>query len=146
MAWLSGSRRTCGDRRLPPPLSVGTAAVAERDARLAVDVHELQHVARINEVRVLDLGIDVPDFGPIPGVAQEHLGDVPQRVAGFHDVLVGGIRGQRDVAAGGDGALALLCGRADRKQTHGGGQAGDQAKNDRGTEGQIAVFMRRTSS
>ena len=22
IAWLNGSRRTCGDRRLPPPLSV----------------------------------------------------------------------------------------------------------------------------
>src|SRR6185436_2379670 len=87
-----------------------TATVADGDARLAVDVDELEHVARIDQVRVLDLGIDVPDFGPIPGIAQEYFGDVPQRVAGFHRVLVGGIRRQRDVAAGGDGALTVLCG------------------------------------
>ena len=60
----------------------------DRDARAPVDVDEMQHVTRIDEMRVLDHRVDVPDFGPIPGVAQEHRGDVPQRVAALDDIGV----------------------------------------------------------
>ena len=40
-------------------------------------------------MRVLDLGIDIPDFGPIPGVVEKRGGNVPQRVAFLHGVLLG---------------------------------------------------------
>ncbi len=59
-------------------------------AALVIGQH--QHVARINAMRVLDLGVLVPDFGPFPGVLQEYIGDAPQRIAALDGVL-GGRRG-----------------------------------------------------
>ncbi len=90
-----GSHRV-GQRRRPhlrrEPRGAGAT---DRDARLAVDVHQVQHVARIDEVRIGDVWVDVPDLRPVPGVAQEHAGDVPQRVALLDHVLTGGVRRER---------------------------------------------------
>jgi hypothetical protein len=38
------------------------------DAWGAIDIDETKYVTGVNKVRILDLGIDIPDFGPIPGV------------------------------------------------------------------------------
>src|SRR5690606_17040301 len=93
----------------------GLGALGYREPRLAVHVDQPQHVAWVNEMRVGDLRIDVPDLRPIPGVAQEQLGDVPKGVARLHDILAGGLWRQGDAAGLPDGAL-LFCGRADRAE------------------------------
>ena len=67
----------------------------DRHARLAVHVNEAQHVPRIDPVRILDLRVYVPDFGPVPGVLEEHPGDVPEGVALLDDISLRGVRGQR---------------------------------------------------
>ena len=51
-------------------------------------------------MRILDLRIDLPDFRPIPGIAQEHLGDAPQGIAALHDIAVRSIGVERDPARG----------------------------------------------
>ena len=43
----------------------------------AADVDDRQRIARIDQVRVLDLGILEPDFGPVPGIAQKYGRDIP---------------------------------------------------------------------
>jgi hypothetical protein len=45
-------------------------------------------------VRVLDVRVDIPDFGPIPGVFQERFGDIPKGVTDLDDVFVGVSLGQ----------------------------------------------------
>jgi hypothetical protein len=59
------------------------------DGAPVIQVRQRQDVAGENQVRVLDLRIDLPDFRPIPRVAQEHRCDVPERVAALHDVSLG---------------------------------------------------------
>ena len=54
-----------------------------------------QGVARIDEVRILDVRVDVPDLRPQPGIAQEHGGDAPQRVAALDGVGLGRARVDR---------------------------------------------------
>ena len=63
-------------------------AALDLDDGLAVEERERQHVARINQVGVGHLRIDLPNFRPVPGVLQEHARDVPERVAGNDDVAV----------------------------------------------------------
>ena len=70
------------------------AGALERHARLAVDVAEIQHVAGIDQVRIGDVRVDVPDLRPVPRVLEVHRGDVPQRVAPLDHVPLG--RGLRD--------------------------------------------------
>ena len=54
-----------------------------------VQVSQADDVAWIDQVRVLDLRIGLPDFRPQPGLLQELPGDVPERVAPFHHISVG---------------------------------------------------------
>ncbi len=62
----------------------------ERKAPLPVDPVENDHVARIDEVRVLDLlAVHPPDLGPAPRLLEELAGDPPQGVAFLHRVAVG---------------------------------------------------------
>src|SRR3954464_13235216 len=93
--------RNRGDRVLQRQLAnawrqaFDTASAAAGDHRSAlgngdrgppiVVIDERQGVARIDQVRILDLRVDLPDLGPIPRVAEELRGDVPQRVAALHD-------------------------------------------------------------
>ena len=42
---------------------------------------ELQHIARINPVRVAELRVLPPDFAPLPGIFEKPPGDAPQGVA-----------------------------------------------------------------
>ena len=81
-----GDRR---DRRLerlaahPRLHARGIAALESRlqhDPRPAVDVHEVQRVARIDQVGVLHLGIHLPYFGPVPGIRRNTLA-MPQSVS-----------------------------------------------------------------
>ena len=84
--------------------------------RHAVQVGQAEDVARIDQVRVLDLRVGLPDFRPQPRPLEEAPGDVPQRVAVLDDV------GVRMVAA----------------QLHGGGIGRDGQQRD----GAILVRMR----
>jgi hypothetical protein len=63
---------------------------------LAVNVNESKHVTGIYKVRVLDLGIDIPDFGPIPGIMEKRRSDVPESVANLNDILIGSAFGERN--------------------------------------------------
>ena len=54
----------------------------------AVEVGQADHVARIDQVRVLDLRVGLPDLRPQPRLAQERAGDVPQRVATLDHIAV----------------------------------------------------------
>ena len=56
-------------------------------AALAGD--DLQLVARIDPVRILDVRVEAPDLRPVPGVVEKLLRQVPQRVALLDDVDVG---------------------------------------------------------
>ena len=71
----------------------------QHDLRLTVDIDQTQGVARIDQMWVMDLGIDLPDLRPVPRIAQEDLGDAPEGIAALHHVAVGGIVGERDASA-----------------------------------------------
>ncbi len=73
------------------------ASAVEHDALAAVDVDDGQFVTGVDQVRVLDLRVLVPDLRPVPGVAQEAGGDVPKGVALLHDVDLGVLRFVDDV-------------------------------------------------
>ena len=88
------------------------AAARERDLRPAVHPGERELVPRIDEVRVRDLRIDVPDLRPVPGIGQEFRRDVPERVARHDDVTAGRIGRHRNDAA--VDALVLPVGDASR--------------------------------
>src|SRR5690606_26684779 len=60
----------------------------------AVDERQIEHVTRIDQVGIAYLRIGLPDFRPQPGLDQETGGDVPQRVATAHGVIVGMIGAQ----------------------------------------------------
>ena len=45
--------------------------------RRAIHIDQGKNVTRINKVRILNLGIDIPDFGPIPGVSEKGSRDIP---------------------------------------------------------------------
>ena len=88
--------------------------------RDAVQVGQRDHVAGIDQVRVLDLRVGLPDLRPQPRALEERAGDIPQRVATLHRV---GVRmaalhfcGDAD---GGDGQERSGQNRADRFK-HGG--------------------------
>ncbi|MCY1436603.1 hypothetical protein D9M71_527320 [compost metagenome] len=63
-------------------------ATVEHQARLAVDVDEVEDVAGIDQVRVLDLRVHMPDFRPFPWFCQEFAGDIPKGVALDHRVAL----------------------------------------------------------
>ena len=70
----------------------GFTIAAESDGRLLVDATlELDLVARVDPVGVVDLGVVRPDLGPVPGVAQVLLRQIPERVA-THDGVRGAVR------------------------------------------------------
>lgn len=47
------------------------------------------HIARIDQVRVLDLRpVQLPDLRPEPGVLEEFSGDIPQSIAFNHDMTI----------------------------------------------------------
>src|SRR5690554_7754327 len=50
---------------------------------------QADHVARIDQVRVVDLRVGLPDFRPQPGPLQELARDVPQRIPTLHDIGIG---------------------------------------------------------
>jgi len=51
------------------------------DLGAAVDVGQAEHVTRVDQVRVLDLRVGLPDFRPQPRLLEEAGRDVPQGVA-----------------------------------------------------------------
>ena len=79
------------------------AASLELDNGLTIQISQGEDVAWIDQVRVRDLGVDLPDLGPVPGVLQKHRRDVPKGVPDLHLVAIGvtGIeqdRRRRDLA------------------------------------------------
>jgi len=79
---LDLGKRNRVDRRAGADLRAAGAG----DSRLPVHVYQAQHVAGIDAVRVLDLGIGLPDFRPEPGLGEEARRDVPERVSLLHHV------------------------------------------------------------
>ena len=97
-------QRDAGDRRLR------ARAFLHRDA---VQVGQRDHVARIDQVRVGDLRVGLPDLRPQPRALEELAGDIPQRVAPLHHIGVGvvaahlggdGVRGNGEQRSGQDRA------------------------------------------
>jgi hypothetical protein len=70
-------------------LELHIAPAIQHEARLAVHVYQVERIAGINEMRILDLRIVMPELRPAPGIFQEHIGDVPQRIALLHHIGVG---------------------------------------------------------
>ena len=84
------------------PVQIGLKAVDSmvpigRGEGLPVDIDQCNLITRVYKVRVFNLRIDLPDFGPQPGARQKLTADIPQRVASHHDVLVGVIGAYRHV-------------------------------------------------
>ena len=46
-------------------------------------------------MRILNVGIDVPDFRPVPGIIEKRRGDIPQRVANLNDILIRMVASER---------------------------------------------------
>ena len=68
MALVIDSSRICGDS-------------LHRQTRLAVDIYQADDVARINQVRVADFGVVIPDFRPQPRITEKTSRNVPEGVA-----------------------------------------------------------------
>ena len=77
-------RQIAHARRQALDAQAGTA-----NLRAPVDPDQQQLVAGEDQMRVVDLRIDVPDLGSKPWIAQKVAGDVPQRVAFLHHVFQG---------------------------------------------------------
>ncbi len=71
-------------------------AARELHDRLAVTVEQRQLVARVDEMWIADLRIQLPDFRPAPRFHQEVLGDVPKGIAFLDDVAGRVIRVELD--------------------------------------------------
>ena len=54
-------------------------------------------VTRENQVRIVDLGVGLPDGGPLPGTGQKATGDIPQRVPLLNHVFARMIFAQLDI-------------------------------------------------
>ncbi len=90
------------------------AGAARAQAGAATRLVEVQHLARVDQVRVADvLQVHAPELGPAPGALEEDAGNAPQGVAAFDGVAVGRVGGQfvqRHAGLGhqvGGGALVL---------------------------------------
>ena len=81
------------------PAAVGAAGrLAEPQA--AGDAIEVDDLARIDPVRIVDFfAIHVPDLGPAPWMHQKFSGDIPQRIALHHGMLIRRV-GQEGAGAG----------------------------------------------
>src|SRR5258708_1868794 len=117
--------RLAADARFnPDAVAALQLAALQHDLRPAVDIDQAQSIAGVNQMRVVDLGIDLPDLRPEPGIPEENFGDAPQGIAALHHIAVGRIVGQRDTPArhfgrfgargGGSGGTTLNC-RLDRR-------------------------------
>ncbi|MOA21712.1 hypothetical protein D3C78_1422190 [compost metagenome] len=73
-----GNRRAAHLRRQLDGAARGAAI--EGQARLAIDVDEAQGIARVDQVRVLDLRVGMPELRPLPRLAEELARDIPERV------------------------------------------------------------------
>jgi hypothetical protein len=76
-------------RRLQFSRLAAADLLAQPQARRAARQVEQDDIARVDQVRILDLvTVHLPDFRPAPGVFQEFARDVPQRVALDDDMAV----------------------------------------------------------
>ena len=128
----ASSLRSRGCRRAPPYCEIITLRVAVGAVR------QRQHVTGIDEVRVLDLRIDLPDLGPEPRILEEHRGDVPERVAALHGVVHGRVgadelrRGRSRSATGASFSAATAASVAVRSSA----VLSTSARRDGGAEGE----------
>src|SRR5690606_37417799 len=82
-----GHRRgTHGRRQLD-----GTArgAAIEYKPRLTIDIDQAEIVARVDQMRLFNLRVGVPQLGPFPGLTQKSPGYPPERIPLHHRVLLG---------------------------------------------------------
>ena len=108
--------------------TVGAAIhiAAQTQARRVARTIQIYNVARIDQVRVLDLGlVKLPDLRPAPGFLQKKSGNAPQRVTLDHHMAVRGVGGQLDL---------ILAGLGDALQRHHGarGKGNAQAQGAQG--------------
>ena len=64
-------------------------ATAHTQLRFAVDIHQLKEVTRVDQVRVGDLRVDMPDIRPAPRLEQKAPGDKQIDYTGM-DITEGG--------------------------------------------------------
>ena len=57
--------------------------------RPAIDEGQFEHVTGVDQVRILNLWIGLPDIRPTPRIAQKQGGNVPQGVAFLYDIGIG---------------------------------------------------------
>lgn len=70
-------------------LQPGVVGLGNFQARFATRHVEQDDIARIDEMRVLDLGlVHAPDFRPAPRLLKEFAGNTPQGVTGNHNVPI----------------------------------------------------------
>ncbi len=80
---IDGIARSLAELRISGLDGTGATASAvaiDRQDRPAITVGQVNHIARVNQVRVVDLRIDFPDFRPAPRLAQETRGNVPEGI------------------------------------------------------------------
>lgn len=80
-------QRNRADRILALAANLRLAAIHAKH-RAPVKVGEADDITRINQVRILDLRIGLPDLRPQPRLPEEAAGNVPQGVALFHHIGV----------------------------------------------------------
>ena len=64
------------------------STAAHSNDRTPILVTEKNLVSRVNQVRILDMRIDLPDFGPQPRLVEKSPGDVPQGIAFLDNIAV----------------------------------------------------------
>ena len=86
----AGARRGVAAARIARS-AIGPAVCPAANLMLGlftVAEHQGNHIARINEIGVGDLGIESPDFGPFPRVAEEAGRYIPQGITLHYNVAI----------------------------------------------------------
>ena len=116
-----GIQLLAADLRRAAAVAAGTGDRLAQ-AQTAGGAIEVDDLAWINPVRVVDLRpVHVPDLRPAPRMLQEFAGNVPQRIAAYHHVLIRrrARKLQRDAVAGaavaGAASVPMRMARAERQ-------------------------------
>jgi hypothetical protein len=74
-------------------LQLDVAPPAEPEPRLPVHPDQIEFVTGVDQVRVVYLGVDIPQLGPEPGLLQIHARYSPEGIAllyyvGFRNIVI----------------------------------------------------------
>ena len=86
---LPRDRRNCRIRRTSAQCwrEADIALCGAHQAGLPCLPHQCELIAGINQVGIIDLCVQGPEFRPLPGISQKQRGNIPEGVAPFHGVL-----------------------------------------------------------